>query len=137
MADLNKAVCLAPKHTAIYLARGYIYYEIGDSDKAIEDYDNAVRLCPNYKTDLVDRKHIVAGLDMVSSVEKAVELLDSVVEDYDCSENFASAAYYSGVSILFSGNKHKARQRFETARELGFKDDTKIAEHLENLKDRK
>ena len=73
----------------------------------------------------------------MEAIDKAIKLLDSVIEDYDRSENLAAAAYYSGVSILFSGNKPKARRRFESARELGFKDDTKIAEHLENLKDRK
>ena len=65
-------------------------------------------------------------------VRKAIKLLQSVVDNPTHPKGFA--AYYSGVSILFSGNKHKARRRFERARELGFKDDYKIAEHLENLK---
>ena len=64
----------------------------------------------------------------------AIQLLNRKVQDCCRSENFADAAYYSGVSILFSGSKHKARRRFESARELGFKDDSKITEHLENLK---
>ena len=66
-------------------------------------------------------------------VNAGIELLDSVVGSSDKS----AAAYYSGVSILLSGNKHIAREYFETARELGFEDDAKITEHLENLKDRK
>ena len=72
-----------------------------------------------------------------TQIEEAIKLLNSIVEDYVHSENFAAAAYYSGVSILFSGNKHKARRRFETARKLGFKEDNKIAEHLENLQTQK
>ena len=103
---------------------------MGDYNLAIKDYDNAVRLCPDYATDFVDDNFRFGGED---AVHQARELLKSVSDDCWNSGDKAAAAYYSGVSILFSANKHKARRRFETARELGFKDDSKIAEHLENL----
>ena len=122
-------------HTMIYLYRGSMYFAIGNYDQALEDYDNVVRLCPNYKIDFLDdnfKKFRVQG-----EVAQATKLLDSVSDNYYQSGNDAAAAYYSGVSILFCGNKPKARRRFERARELGFEDDTKIAEHLENLKSRK
>ncbi len=136
MEDFDEAVRLLPNHAAIYLMRGGIYHEVGDHDRAIEDYDNAVRLCPNYADDFVDHKFTRMSYDLKSAVEKVIELLNRKVEDCCNSKNLA-AAYYSGVSILYSGNKHKARRRFGRALELGFKDNTKIVEHLENLKDRK
>ena len=44
------------------------------SDQAIEDYDNAVRLCPNYETDFMDRNFAYGGK---YAVDRARELLDS------------------------------------------------------------
>ena len=136
LADYNKAIQYyeTPYSSQLYLNRGNLYEEIGDYGAALKDYDASLRLCPNYADFSIDSDFILVD---PNTVDRAIKLLDSVVEDYDRSENFADAAYYSGVSILFSGNKPKARRRFETARKLGFEDDDKIAEHLENLKDRK
>ena len=132
-ADFDKAVHLVPNHAVIYLSRGLVYHEIKDYDRALEDYDNAVRLCPNYETDFGDREFIYGGQ---GEVDQAIELLNRVVEKCYQSENRSVAAYYLGVSFLFSGNPHIARENFEKARELGFDDKAKIAKHLENLKSR-
>lgn len=129
--DSDAAIYFDPEQATIYLNKGYLYYLTGDYELATEEYDNAVRLCPNYKTDFIDTNFVHGGKDMV---EKACKLLDDVIEDYCQSENWAVAAYYSGVSILFTGNTHIARENFEKARELGFDDEDKIAKHLENLK---
>ena len=118
-----------PDFAIIYLNLGSVYQAKMDYDMAIENYDNVVRICPNYVEDFVNSKFANGGQE---EVHKAVKLLESVVDNSTHPESFA--AYCSGVSILFSGNRHKARRRFERARELGFKDDNKIAEHLENLK---
>lgn len=119
-------------HAIIYLYRGSMYYAIDNYDQALEDYDNVVRLCPNYKISFLDDNFKKFGVQ--GEVDRATKLLDSISDNYYQVGNKAAAAYYSGVSILFLGNKHKARRRFERARELGFKDNSKIAEHLENLK---
>ena len=121
-----------PDFATMYLNLGSAYYAKMDSDMAIENYDNVVRNCPNYAKDFVDTNFAHGGKE---EVHKAIKLLKSVVDNPTHPESFA--AYYSGVLILFSGNKHKARWRFEKARELGFEDDTKITEHLENLRNRK
>ena len=135
IADYNQAIWISPNDPMSYLKRGGFYHAMGDLTgdyaRAVEDYDNTVRLCPNYKTYFIDRKFLFGG---EYSADRATELLDWVVDEYSDSGNMAAAAYYSGVSILFSGNRPKARRRFETARNLGFKDDNKIIEHLENLK---
>ena len=119
----------SPDFAIIYLNLGSIYQAKMDYDMAIENYDNVVRICPNYVEDFVNSTFANGGK---KEIDRAVKLLKSVVDNSTHSESFA--AYYSGVSILFSDNRHRARRRFERARELGFKDDTKIAEHLENLK---
>ena len=131
IGDYNKAVVLKPDHALIYLSKGAVYHNIGNYEQAVEDYDNTVRLCPDYETDLVDLKFIYGG---EASTDKAVELLKRIVEDYWDSGNKAAAAYYEGVSFLFSGNPPIARENFEAARELGFDESSKVTKHLENLK---
>ena len=118
-----------PDFAIIYLNLGSVYQAKMDYDKAIENYDNVVRICPNYVKDFINSNFAHGGEE---EVHQAVKLLESVVDNPTYSESFA--AYCAGVSILFSGNKHKARRRFERARELGFDDGNKIAEHLGNLK---
>ena len=105
-----------------------MYQRIGDRDRAIEDYDNSVRLCPDYETDLINSNFRYGGQLLV---DKAVKLLECV--EKDTSRPYAFRAYYAGVKILLQNNKHKACRRFERALELGFNPDAKIAEHLENL----
>ena len=139
MADHNEAIRYdeadrnAPNSPQLYLNRGNLYEEMGDYGAALKDYDASLRLCLDYADFSIDSDFILVDPD---TVDTAIKLLDSVVEDYYRSENFADAAYYSGVSILFTGNTHIARENFERARDLGFEDDAKITEHLENLKNR-
>ena len=131
IGDYNKAVVLKPDHALIYLSRGSVYHNIGNYEQAVEDYDNTVRLCPDYETDSVDREFIYGGQ---ADIDRASKLLDKVVKDYIQSENLAAAAYYSGVSELFSGNPHIAQEKFESALGLGFNDKAKVDKHLENLR---
>ena len=118
-----------PDFATMYLNLGSAYHAMGDVELAIENYDNVIRLCPNYVTDFIDSNFAHGGKE---EVNQATKLLDEIVEDPARSESFA--AYYSGVSILFKDNRHKARRRFETALELGFDDYAKIEKHLANLR---
>ncbi|MDE0469737.1 MAG: tetratricopeptide repeat protein, partial [Candidatus Poribacteria bacterium] len=129
IGDYNKAVVLKPDHALIYLSRGAVYHNMGNYVQAVEDYDNTVRLCPDYETDLVDLNFIYGG-----EASRAVELLERIVEDYKDSENEAAAAYYEGVSFLFSGNPGIAQENFEKARDKGFDESSKVTKHLENLR---
>ena len=101
LADLDEAIRLESENASFYLNRGGIYHVAGDArggyEEAIKDYDNAVRLCPNYETDFINDKFmLVYGKD---SVERAIKLLDSIVNDPPIS---AADYYYTGVQSLFS-----------------------------------
>ena len=120
-----------PDFAIMYLNLGGIYHAKGDVESAIKSYDNVVRICPNYVKDFVNSNFAHGGEE---ESDEAVKLLDKIVDDYCDTGNFAAAAYYSGVSILFSGNPHIAQENFETARDLGFDESGKLTKHLENLK---
>ena len=126
--NLDDAIESNPGDAAGYINRGYAYYETGDYDRAIEDFDKAVRLCPNYETDFID-SNFVHGREEV--VETAIELLDSRV---NTPSETATDYYYAGVSLLFVNNKMTARKYFEVALKLGYEDSEKVQQHLENLK---
>ena len=131
IGDYNKAVVLKPDHAVIYLSRGSVYHNMGNYEQAVEDYDNSVRLCPDYKTDLVDLKFIYGGQ---ADIDRARELLDRVAKDYIQSGNEGAAAYYLGISNLFSNYIRRAQEYFEMASKRGFDDIAKVTKHLENLK---
>ena len=46
--ELDEVIRLNPEDATNYINRGYAYYKKGDFEQAIEDYDSAVRICPNY-----------------------------------------------------------------------------------------
>ena len=105
-------------------------YLTGNYDAAIADYDNAVRLCPNYETDFMDANFVFGG---ENAVEVAIELLNSVVSDPPES---AADYYYTGVRQLFINDGFTAQLCFEKALELGYSDGAKVKQHLENLEKR-
>ena len=130
---MNEAIRLNPEFALHYLIRGNVHYELGNFDMAPEDYDNAVRLCPDYETDFVDCNFAHGGKE---AVEAAIKFLDYHLLDYPTPPESATEFYYYGVRTLFTGHRLNARRYFERARELGFHDLDKIEKHLENLRSR-
>ncbi len=126
--ELDEAVRLNPDDATVYLNRGYAYYGIGELEKAIIDYDNAVRLCSNYEADFVESDFAHGGQE---AVEAAIELFESVINN---PPETAADVYYIGVSALFWNDRISAQKAFEIALELGYKDKEKVRQHLENLK---
>ena len=120
-----------PNHAGYYVNRGDLYKEVDDYNEAVKDYDNAVRCCPNYAADFIDRNFRFGGK---GAVEKAIELLDST---YPWPPEGADAYYYTGVKVLFNNDGLSAQRCFEIALKLGYDDQTKIKQHLENLKEGK
>ena len=44
IADFDEAIALDPQDALAYANRGYAYYNLGDDDKAIADYERALEL---------------------------------------------------------------------------------------------
>ena len=128
---MNKAIRLESDCALAYLNRGYMYHEMRGYERALEDYDNAVRLCPNYETDFIDRQFVFGGKE---AVEKAIELLDSMVSNPPWS---ATDFYYTGIKALFENDGLSAKEAFQIALLLDYHDQDKITQHLANLKHRK
>ena len=127
-------------------------------DQAIEDYDNTVRLCPNYKTDFADGKFVNGGQ---AAVDEAIRLLDrrikAAVDEvgicisggaavYDkevkdrmiatCHPESATFFYYLGVRSLFENSPVNPWKYFVQAMVLNYDDGDngkKLARHLKNL----
>ena len=160
LCDWKKTIQLRSDHAhAIsYLNMGGLYHDLGDDAQALENYDNTVRLCPNYETDFMDRNFAYGGQ---GAVERAIELLDSriraaagmagiwvrvkdevdddeVVNRMENSNHPESATYfyYLGVESLFNNDLLTAQRCFEWAKYKDYDDGTdgtKLAKHLENL----
>ena len=120
-----------PNFAAIYLNLGYIYYAKNDYNSAVENYDNVVRLCPNYETDFINSKFAHGGK---AAVEAAIELLTSIVAGL--SEADVNHYYYTGVRALFDNDGLSARRAFQIALNLGYDGQAKIEKHFENLQNR-
>ena len=117
-----------PDFATMYLNLGSIYYAQGDENKALESYDNIVRLCPNYKTDFIESKFAYGGQD---AVEVAIKLLRSRVNNLpQNADNF----YYTGVLALFTNDRLSAERAFQLASLSDYHDQAKIDQHLANLK---
>ena len=126
--ELDEAIRLNPKDAAGYINRGYAYYEKGEYDKAIEDFDSAVRICSNYETDFIESHFAHGGQEEVNA---GIELLNSMVGP-SCES--AADFYYTGVRALFVNDRLTAWRCFERALKLGYEDRQKVKQHLENLK---
>ena len=130
MLDFSKSISLNGSHAYPYLNRGYLYAALGDPERAIEDFDNAVRLCPNYEPEFIDMKLAADG----EGIANAIELLQSVVGNPRRSE---FDYYYTGIRCLLLNDLLSAEDCFRVARNLGTRYSAKIDEHLQNLKSKK
>src|SRR5207248_2380481 len=82
--DADEAVRLAPKNAVVIVVRGNIQVMAGKFDKAIEDYDEAIRLDPNLADAFAGRAMLRAacsdakirdGKKAVEDAKQACELL--------------------------------------------------------------
>ena len=129
--ELDEAIRLNPENATNYINRGYAYSKKGDFERAIEDYDGAVRLCSNYEIDFIDSKFANGGQE---EVEAGIELLNSMIGSPPES---AADFYYTGVKALFNNDRLTARHAFKIALELGYENRAEVKRHLENLENRK
>ena len=126
--DLNTAISQGLYHAMPYLNRGLTYHRKGDIDRAIDDYDNAHRICPNYVNDVLRGQFPFVYAR--AAVDDARALLSSVI-----SAPMKSVAdlYLTGLLSLFEGDTTSAKDCFHNALRLGYKDPDKVRKHLDNL----
>src|ERR1039458_10668927 len=72
IADLNRAITLAPDFAPAYQNRGNAWYARGNYGQAIADYDAAITLDPNSPSPYVNR----------ASVRRDLGYVDGALEDY-------------------------------------------------------
>ena len=126
--DLNTAISQGLYHAMPYLNRGLTYHRKGDIGRAIDDYDNAHRICPNYVNDVLRGQFPFVYAR--AAVDDARALLSSVI-----SAPMKSVAdlYLTGLLSLFEGDTTSAKDCFHNALRLGYKDPDKVRKHLDNL----
>ena len=76
MADLNRAVALAPDRPTVLLARGQVEGRRGNLAGAGRDYEAALRIDPRYAAALVN---LAAIRSMQGQSAAAIELLDRAI----------------------------------------------------------
>ena len=126
--DLNTAISQGLYHAMPYLNRGLTYHRKGDSDRAIDDYDNAHRVCPNYVNDVLRGKFPFVYAR--AAVDDARALLSSVIS---APMKRVADLYLSGLLSLFEGDTTSAKDCFHNALRAGYKDPDKVRKHLDNL----
>ena len=131
LRDFDMNVELGSDHAATYLVRGSLHQEMGRYSLAVEDYDSAVRLYPQYETDFVDRRFVQGAL---ASAEKAALFLKSRIALL--APQSPSWYYYTGLECLYSNDATSALDCFLLARELGYPDRVKLNRHISNLESR-
>ena len=126
--DLNTAISQGLYHAMPYLNRALTYHRKGDSDRAIDDYDNAHRVCPNYRNDVLRGQFPFVYAR--AAVDDARALLSSVI-----SVPMKSGAdfYLTGLLSLFEGDTTSAKDCFLIALRLGYEHPDKVRKHLDNL----
>ena len=97
----------------------------------LEDFDNAVRLCPDYyEANYIDKKAVLMG----DAINLTLMFLKSLIGDPRESE---FDYYHSGVREIFLNDLYSAEVCFVMARNLGNCYGEKLERHLQNLKNRK
>ena len=108
----NKCISLNNKISEIYSNRGVAYNNLGQYDKAVDDYLNAIKLNPNFSEALcnlgVTYNHLKKFDKAIISLKKALELRP----------DFTSALINIGISYRNLLKLENAHKQFETALNL-------------------
>src|SRR6516164_6259190 len=127
---------------ALYYSRGWDFYQKQDYDKAISEYNEAIKLEPHNATYYFARG--VAYLDTndydkaISDYNKAIRLepnnaaaynemekYDKAIGDYNkaikLEPNFAATYYNRGITYRKQGKDARAQADFDKAKQLGYR----------------
>ena len=142
----NEALSLNPNNALAYCGCGTAYSELGQNERAIQDYDKAIELNPNYATAYNNRgesyRHLGQYERAIQDYDKAIELnpnddyaynnrgisyndlgqYERAIQDYDkaieLNPNFDWAYNNRGVAYQNLGQYERAIQDYDKAIEL-------------------
>ncbi len=101
-----------------YYYRGSAYHLKGEHDRAIQDYDQAIRLNPNFPEAFVMRGAAYAFKAYAGEVQ-----YDRAIQDYDevirLDPNYRNAYYARGTAYMLKGQKDRAMEDFDQYNWLG------------------
>ena len=107
---------------AIYFNRGVTWYEMGNYDRAIQDYNEAIKLNPNFEQAFFNR----------GNAFDEHEQFDRAIQDYDraiaLKPDYAKAFNNRGISFTKKGQYDRAIQDYDQAIKL----EPEYAEALNN-----
>jgi uncharacterized membrane protein YhaH (DUF805 family)/cytochrome c-type biogenesis protein CcmH/NrfG len=98
----NRVIAAHPKTTQAYMARGLAYYNKGEYDRAIADYDQAIQLVPNYALAFNER----------GSAYFLKRDFDRAIGDYDQSIRLNPA---DGIVLLNRGSVYFSKADYDRA----------------------
>ena len=106
------ACSLSPAETAY--ERGVDYGEQGDYEKAIEEYDEALRLNPEYANAYASRG---GAYMLLGQYERAIQDFDEAIR---LNPEYANAYYLRAFTYQSLGEQELADRDFQKAKELGY-----------------
>ncbi len=109
-----EAIPLAPLRSAEdYFDRGVASFDLGQYERAIQDFDEAIRLNPEFATAYYNRGLAYADL---GQYERAIQDWDEAIR---FNPEYAAAYNNRGVAYEIIGKQIEAERDFAKAKELG------------------
>ena len=109
-----EAATFVPKPADAFYSSGLTYYYDGQYERAIQDYDEAIRLDPQFAGTYNNR----------GVAYKALGQHERAIQDYDeaiiLDPEYAKAYYLRGLSYNMLGKSEEAEQNLQKAKELGY-----------------
>ena len=96
-----------------FFNRGRAWSDKGENDRAIQDFDEAIRLDPNYPDAFNNRGVAYSGK---AQYARAIEDFDQAIR---LDPNYAIAIYNRGLATQALGRPNEAAEYFQRAKQVG------------------
>ena len=105
------------EYSDAYYNRGCAYSDLGQYERAIQDYNKAIQINPNIYQTYGNRGEAYYYL---KNYNQAFEDLNKSIELGASGKDLGEALYYRGLCYQATGDKAKAQADFAKAKELGY-----------------
>jgi tetratricopeptide (TPR) repeat protein len=117
---LNEAIRLKPDYAEAYGNRGIAYVKLGQYQRAIQDYDTAIRLKPDDAIAVAVYNNRGLAYAELGQYQRAIQDYDTAIR---LKPDYAMAAYYNrGDAYANLGQHQRAIQDYDTAIRLKLND---------------